>query len=87
MMNETKQGPQVEYPCRWVYKVIGGDADEIHTALREIFQERCCEVSLSRRSRRGKYHCLNVETTIFSDNDRKSLFSQLSRHSAVKIVL
>jgi len=87
MMNETKQGPRIEYPCRWIYKVIGGDADEMHTALREIFQERSCEVSLSRRSRRGAYQCLNVKTTVFSDDDRRFLFSQLSRHQAVKIVL
>ena len=86
-MSEKKRGPVIEYPCRWTYKVIGDDREEIHIAVREIFQDRSCDVSLSRTSRRGTYHCMNVETTVFSDEDRQALFALLSRHPVVKIVL
>jgi putative lipoic acid-binding regulatory protein len=86
-VNGKSKGPVLEYPCRWTYKVVGKDREELSAALREIFKNRSCDASLSNVSSRGTYLCMNVETTVFSDEDRRALFALLSRHPVVKIVL
>jgi putative lipoic acid-binding regulatory protein len=78
---------QMEYPCSWVYKIIGVDPDEMRCAVAEIIQDRHYEISLSRSSQTAQYTCLNVELTVESESHRKSLYETLKAHRAVKIIL
>ena len=55
------QKPRLEYPCLWLYKVIGTDRDEIQNAVGNIIRDRSCKISLSRHSEGAKYVSLNVE--------------------------
>jgi putative lipoic acid-binding regulatory protein len=50
--------PILEYPCRWLYKVIGDDREALQRAAQEIIGRQPCAISWSNRSRTGKYHCL-----------------------------
>jgi len=78
---------QVEYPCQWLYKVIGFDQEKLHQALLEIISNSSSEISLSNSSRTGKYHCLNCEVTVQSEEERNSIYLALKAHPLVKIVL
>jgi uncharacterized protein len=87
MSDNEKKKVQLEYPCRWVYKIIGPDADEMKSAVAEIIKDRSYKVSPSRSSEKDKYHCLNVELSVESESHRTALYEALKSHKAVKIVL
>jgi len=78
---------QINYPCQWLYKVIGFNQEKLHQALLEIVNNDSCDISLSNSSRTGKYHCLNLEVTVQSEEERNSIYLALKAHPQVKIVL
>ena len=78
---------QLEYPCRWLYKVIGPDQEKLHQALLEIVSNCSCSISFSKSSRAGKYHCLNLEVTVQSEEERNSIYRALKAHPQISIVL
>ena len=84
--DENKCKAELKYPCRWLYKVIGIDRKKLHRALLEIIGEDSCEISFSSSSK-GKYHCLNLELTVKSEEERNSIYLALKNHPQVKIVL
>lgn len=87
MTNDKKRKVQLEYPCPWVYKIIGPDAEELRRAVAEIILDRTYKISHSRSSETAKYHCLNVELSVESESHRTVLYEALKSHRAVKIVL
>ena len=50
MPDNKKRKVQLEYPCPWVYKIIGPDADEMRRAVAEIICDRAYKISHSRSS-------------------------------------
>lgn len=87
MSDGEKRKVQLEYPCPWVYKIIGHDADEMRRAVAEIILDRTYKISHSRSSKKGKYHCLNVELSVESESHRKTLYAALKTHQTIKLVL
>jgi putative lipoic acid-binding regulatory protein len=82
-----KRKVQLKYPCPWIYKIIGSDADEMKIAVAEIICDRDYKISHSRSSEKAKYHCLNVELSVESESHRTNLYEALKAHRAVKMVL
>lgn len=87
MPDTKKKKLHLDYPCLWVYKIIGRDKDEMESAVAEIIRDCKYELSPSRVSETGKYHCLNLELTVESESQRIALYEALKAHRAVKIVL
>jgi uncharacterized protein len=87
MPDDEKQKVQLEYPCTWIYKIIGPNEDEMRSAVAEIIRDRACKVSLSHSSASAKYHCLNVELSVESESHRTALYEALKAHKAVKMVI
>lgn len=79
--------PNVEYPCRWIYKVIGMDRERVKQAIVEVMQEYICEIRYSRSSAKGKYHSFSLEVTLCDDNQRQTIYKALMEHPAIRIVL
>ena len=87
-MSENKnQKLHLEYPCLWIYKVIGVDQDAMKSAIAEIIQDRPCKISLSRQSETAKYTSLNVKLIVESESHRTALYEALKAHRAIKLVL
>ena len=82
-----KQSPCIEYPCKWIYKIVGFDQDEMQRAVTEIIQDRSFKISFSRRSETGRYVSLNVELMVESESHRTDLYHVLKDHQAIKHVL
>lgn len=87
MPNGKKRKLQLEYPCSWVYKIIGADESEMRRAVAEIICDRTYKISHSRSSEKSKYHSLNVELSVESESHRTTLYEALKAHRAVKIIL
>ncbi len=87
MSGDKKQKLHLEYPCLWVYKVIGADQDAMQNAIYDIIRDRSCSISLSRQSETAKYVSLNVEVRLESESHRTALYEALKGHQAIKLVL
>ena len=87
IVDRRGRGPEIDYPCPWGYKVIGTDMERLRSAIAEVIQERPHTVTPSNRSVTGKYHCLNVDIVVASEECRLEIYEGLRRHPAVKIVL
>ena len=86
-MNENECKPRIDYPCLWVYKVIGRDPEGLRGAIAEVMKGCEHTVTPSRSSKSGAYHCLNVELTIDSESTRLGLYERLRLHPAVTMVM
>jgi len=78
---------EIEYPCTWVYKVIGQDC----TLLKDVIVLACAPenvtISHSNSSSKGKYHSLNAELIVKSEVTRLAIYETLKNHPVVKLVL
>ena len=82
-----KTKPDIDYPCSWSFKVIGNSRKELENAICETVGDRENLVSFSRSSSGGKFHSLNLELVVETEEDRNSIFTALSKHVSVKMVL
>jgi hypothetical protein len=84
---DTPDKPEIDYPCLWVYKVIGEDC----TLLTDIIVAACSPlpvtVSHSHSSSKGKYHSLNAELMVPDEGFRLKIYESLKNNPAVKIIL
>lgn len=87
MVANKERNLQLKYPCAWIYKIIDVDQNDMRSAVSEIIQDRTCSITLSRSSESSKYHCLNVETIVESESQRKIIYEALKAHKAIKIIL
>jgi len=78
---------QLDYPCKWLYKVIGMDRKQLHRAIMETISSKPCQIGISNSSSSGKYICLNLEITVEDEDDRNAIYLNLKAHPHVKIVL
>lgn len=79
--------PILEYPCRWLYKVIGDDQEGLRRAAIEIIGTNPCTISVSSSSRTGQYHCLNIEVEVQNETVRNIIYQAFKSHPQVKLVL
>ncbi len=77
----------LQYPCAWLYKIIGTDASALTAAVEEIIQDRSCKIAVSRQSETAKYISMNVEVMVESESHRIALYEALKAHPAIKLVL
>lgn len=87
MGNPKKIILELDYPCLWVYKIIGTDERQMREAVAEIMGDCRYTLSHSRSSKTAKYHSLNVELTVESASHRIGLYQALQAHKAVKMIL
>jgi hypothetical protein len=84
---ESPERPEIEYPCIWVYKVIGEDC----SLLKDIIVSACSplpvKISHSHTSSKGKYHSLNAELEVPNEEVRLRIYDLLKCSPVVKIVL
>jgi uncharacterized protein len=85
--DKCKRKPDIDYPCPWIYKVIGIDELQLRALIAELVGDRPHDLSLSRRSAEGKYTSLRLELTVSDEADRLRIFSALTDHPTVRMVL
>ena len=85
--NLQQEKPEIEYPCTWVYKVIGSDQE----LLKEVIMTACApasvDIAYSNSSSKGTYHSLNASLVVEDEKMRLQIYDLLKNHPAVKFVL
>lgn len=52
-MKDRDEKVKIDYPCRWVYKVIGLDQDRMRAAITELIPDGDCVITTSREQCNG----------------------------------
>lgn len=81
------EGPKIEYPCRWQYKIIGESRTEIRRVVERLVQERPLALTDSHVSSGGRYVSMNLEVMVHGDEERLELYRLLAGDPAIRVVL
>jgi len=79
--------PEIDYPCRWAYKVVGDDEQRVRAAVRRVVGDADHTLELSNKSRTGKYISLALEVLVRDEEQRRRIGQSLHEHDDVRIVL
>ncbi len=82
-----KKKPDIVYPCRWLYKVIGKDPNLLQQAIVSSCMGVPVTITPSHSSSRGTYISLNAELTVENEKTRLSIYQELCQHPDIKLVL
>ena len=84
--SNTKQKPQIDYPAKWRYKLIGRDKKQLKACIKEIMGDKKHKVIPGNSSKTGKFHTLNTECKVADQNERDQIFKAFQEHDAVQMV-
>jgi len=87
IINEATQKLELEYPCKWCYKVVGFERAGIEIAAMEIMIERSYSLNPSNTSKNGKYISMNLELLVHNEDERTYFYETLKAHPHIKMVL
>ena len=86
-MNLNDYKLELNYPCRWTYKVIGSIKEDLRQAVKDVVGDLDHTLTFSNNSKTGRYLSLKLELTVRDEAQRVGIYRALSRHRAIKIVL
>jgi hypothetical protein len=78
---------EIEYPCRWVYKIIGRRETYLRRAVNEIVGSQSHTLTFSRHSSEGKYCSMRLELVVSGERQRLEIGAALHEHPDVRFVL
>jgi len=85
--NNTTEKPQIEYPTKWGYKIIGRDKEKLKACIKEVMGDKEHLCSLGNTSRTGKFTTYNASCTVESEEERDRLFKCFQDHDDVEMVI
>jgi putative lipoic acid-binding regulatory protein len=87
VFNPENKKPQIDYPCKWPYKIIGDSVEEMISAVEEVVADLKYDLTPSNISRKGNYFSLNIAVNVPSETVRDLIFQNLTKHPAIKYVM
>lgn len=87
MDNQKKQKPEIKYPCKWQYKIIGQDVDKMISAVERIVSGFDYEITPSNLSSNEKYYSLNLWVMIPTEFTRNMIFRKLGECGDIRFVI
>ena len=87
LINRTGKKAVIQYPCRWLFKVVTLDHHGDRERIVAMMQDCNFEISISNSSRSGKYTSLNVEVEVESEEHRNSIYQLIRQLETVKMIL
>jgi putative lipoic acid-binding regulatory protein len=87
LIDLNKEKLKLDYPCSWVYKIVTLESSNINNIVKSVLKERNNIIKESKVSRKGKFKSYSIDLQVFSDEDRKELYTQFGAHNDIKMVL
>ncbi len=85
--NQTKERPDIDYPCQWGYKIIGRDKEKLQACIKEVMGEKSHTAKAGNASKTGKFHSYNASCTVEDEAERNRIFKAFEDHDAVDMVI
>ena len=79
--------PEISYPCRWGYRVIGTGHEPIRAAIDEVVGDHEHTLEVGNTSSGGKYVSYHLEVLVHTEASRLGIYEALSEFACIKIVL
>jgi putative lipoic acid-binding regulatory protein len=79
----TKNKPDITYPTKWGFKVIGKDKDRVQKAVKEILGNKKHSCKFSNVSKNGKFTSFSAECVVDSQEERDALYKLFGEHEDV----
>ena len=86
-MQRLEGRPEIDYPCPWMFKVIGREEEHMRQAVAEIVGDHAYSLTFSNQSAHGKYCSLNLNMVVVDEPHRLNTFGALMHHKSIQIVL
>ena len=86
-MDLQNKKPEINYPTKWEYKIIGADIDEMISAVETIVKDFEYEIVPSNISKKANYFSMNVIVLVPTEEFRDKIFKELTEHQAIKFVI
>ena len=87
ILDSNSERPELNYPCEWIYKVIGKDVNKLIAAIEQSSLELEYEVTPSNISKNENYFSLNFKVTVPSEAARDIIYQKLNNNKNVIMVL
>ena len=87
MTNNSNCKPEIQYPCRWQYRLIGEERTAIVAAVRSMVDISVCVISEGNVSSGGRYLSVNVEMTVNDEVERLRFYQLFAAEPAIRVVL
>ena len=78
--------PDITYPCKWEFRLIGRDSNKICLAVSELIEQQH-QLLPSNSSKGGKYHSLCLDLMVESEEIRNRCYQELKNHPDIIIVI
>jgi putative lipoic acid-binding regulatory protein len=85
--DKTQEKPQIVYPTRWGFKLIGRDKEKLLACIKEVMGEKEHLCSVGNASRTGKFHSYNASCEVESQEERDRIFKYFQDHKDVYMVI
>ena len=88
--DQMPERPEINYPTKWGFKLIGRDKEALLKCIKEIMKEvgekeHLC--SLGNTSRTGKFTTYNASCSVESEEERNKIFKYFETHDDVDMVI
>ncbi len=86
---EILQGKKLElnYPCKWEYRLVGKNEDEIRDVAVRFAKEKPYTLNTSNKSSSGKFVSVIFEVLVFNEDERIYFFEELKKQKEILYVL
>lgn len=84
-MNLDIQKPDIIYPCKWEYRIIGKNEEKLRALVFEVMP-REYEIQLGKHSAKGHFVSIYVSLEVQSEGERNDIFARLQQSEEVKMV-
>jgi len=78
---------ELNYPCKWQYKLIGRFEDLIKEDVKKILNDKEHKIEIANKSKKGKFISLNLHLEVESEEERLSIFDSLCKSQVIMRVL
>lgn len=80
--------PQIDYPCKWSYRVIGLHKDHVNAALKNVFGNKDVDISpIEHHSKNHKYVAINCSINVENNEERLAYFNGLVEQYGIVMVI
>ncbi len=87
MIRNDSCKPDIFYPCRWQFRLIGEERAAIIQAVEAVVDLSACAITEGNVSSGGRYLSVNLEMTVNDEVERLRLYQQFAASSAIRVVL
>ena len=88
--NSTPEKPEINYPTKWGFKLIGRDKEALEKCIKDIMKnigDKTHSCTLGNKSRTGKFHSYNASCMVDTEEERNKIFKYFEDHDDVDMVI